>query len=53
MKKSSLTIAASRFVAAPRPCADFRVGARNLRVYELFRVSAWADESMGREEASP
>jgi hypothetical protein len=53
MKKLSLTIATSRFVADPALAPTF---ASALVISEFtisFECRSWAEESMGREEASP
>lgn len=53
MKKSSLTIAASRFVADPA-FAPTLASALVISEYMIsFECRSWADESIGREVASP
>lgn len=53
MKKSSLTIAASRFVADPALAPTFASALAISEFVISFECRSWADESIGREEASP
>jgi hypothetical protein len=53
MKKSSLTIAASRFVADPALAPTFPSVLAISEFLISFDCLSWADESMGREETSP
>ena len=53
MEKSSLTIAPSRFVADPALAPTFASALAISEFMISFECQSWADESMGREEASP